>query len=106
LGDIVVKENLGSHQVKCLRETIDATGAGHLYLAPYSLDFNPIENTFAKLIALLRKAAERTAQGLPLLSAFTPRECTNYFAAAAGYDLGDRENALMQALAGNEVRHG
>ena len=52
--DIVVKENLGSHQVKCLRETIDATVAGHLYLAPYSPDFNPIENTFAKLIALLR----------------------------------------------------
>ena len=74
----------GSHQVKCLRETIDATGAGLLHLASYSPDFNPIENTFAKLIALLRKAAERTVEGLwnvidALLSAFTPRECANYF---------------------------
>jgi transposase len=64
LGDIVVKENLGSHQVKGLRETIDATGADLLYLAPYSPDLDPIENTFAKLIALLRKATARTIEGL------------------------------------------
>ena len=61
-----------------------------LYLPPYSPDFNPIENAFAKLKALLRKAAERTVEGLwtkigELLNAFTPQECANYFA-VAGYD--------------------
>ena len=70
MGDIVVKENFGSHQVKFLRETIDATGAALLLLASYSPDFNPIENTFAKLIALLRKATARTVEGL--WNALTP----------------------------------
>jgi transposase len=51
---------------------------------------NYIENAFAKLKALLRKAAERTREGLwatigRLIDAFTPTECANYFA-AAGYD--------------------
>ena len=59
-------------------------------LPPYSPDFNPIENAFAKLKALLRKAAERTVEGLwtrigEILDAFTPKECKNYFT-AAGYD--------------------
>jgi transposase len=61
-----------------------------LYPPPYSPDFNPIENAFAKLKALLRKAAERTVDHLwtaigRLLDLFTPAECRNYFA-AAGYD--------------------
>ena len=61
-----------------------------LYLPPYSPDFNPIENAFAKLKALLRKAGERTLEGLwtaigRLLDAFTPDECANYLT-AAGYD--------------------
>ena len=43
---------------------IEAAGASLLYLPPYSPDFNPIENAFAKLKALLRKAAERTVDGL------------------------------------------
>ena len=60
------------------------------YLPPYSPDFNPIENAFAKLKALLRKAAERTVEGLwtaigQLIDLFTPKECQNFFA-AAGYD--------------------
>ena len=59
-------------------------------LPPYSPDFNPIENAFAKLKALLRKAAERTVEGLwaaigRLIDLFTPQECANYFT-AAGYD--------------------
>jgi len=69
---------------------IEAAGAALLYLPPYSPDFNPIENAFAKLKAHLRKAAERTVDGLwsatgRIIDAFTPAECTNYFA-AAGYD--------------------
>jgi transposase len=90
LGDVVVMDNLGSHKGAGVREAIEAAGARLLYLPPYSPDFNPIENAFAKLKALLRKAAERTVEGLwtkigELLPAFTPKECANYFA-TAGYD--------------------
>ena len=89
-GDIVVMDNLSSHKGPRIRQMIEAAGASLLYLPPYSPDFNPIENAFAKLKALLRKAAERTIEGLwtvigQLLDAFTPNECSNYFA-AAGYD--------------------
>ena len=90
LGDVVVMDNLSSHKGPKVREMIEAAGATLLYLPPYSPDFNPIENAFAKLKALLRKAAERTVEGLwttigQLLDAFTPDECRNYLT-AAGYD--------------------
>jgi transposase len=89
-GDVVILDNLSSHKGARVRALIEAAGAKLLYLPPYSPDFNPIENAFAKLKALLRKAAERTVEGLwtaigSLLDAFTPVECTNYFQ-AAGYD--------------------
>lgn len=88
-GDIVVLDNLGAHKVPGVREAIEATGAMLLYLPPYSPDFNPIEQLFAKLKALLRKAAERSVDALwgriaSLLKAFTPEECANYFR-NAGY---------------------
>lgn len=89
-GDVVVIDNLGSHKGPAVRQAIETAGATLLFLPPYSPDFNPIENAFAKLKALLRKAAERTIPGLwttigRLLDAFDPQECANYFA-AAGYD--------------------
>jgi transposase len=89
-GDVVILDNLSSHKGARVRALIEAAGASLLYLPPYSPDFNPIENAFAKLKALLRKAAERTVEGLwttigSLLDAFTPGECANYFQ-AAGYD--------------------
>jgi transposase len=89
-GDVVILDNLSSHKGSRVREMIEAAGARLLYLPPYSPDFNPIENAFAKLKALLRKAAERTVEGLwtaigRLIEVFTPTECANYFA-AAGYD--------------------
>jgi transposase len=89
-GDVVILDNLPAHKGSRVREAIEAAGASLLYLPPYSPDFNPIENAFAKLKALLRKAAERTIAGLwatigRLIDLFTPQECTNYFA-AAGYD--------------------
>jgi transposase len=88
-GDIVVMDNLGSHKGPAVRRAIEAAGGTLLYLPPYSPDFNPIENAFAKLKALLRKAAERTVGALwdrigITLNAFTPAECANYFS-AAGY---------------------
>ena len=87
---IVVMDNLSSHKGPRGRELIEAAGARLVYLPPYSPDVNPIENAFAKLKALLRKAAERTIEGLwnvigRLVDTFTPTECRNYFA-AAGYD--------------------
>jgi len=57
-GDIVVMDNLSSHKLPATREAIEAAGARLLYLPPYSPDFNPIEQLFAKLKAALRKAAE------------------------------------------------
>jgi transposase len=63
-GDVVVMDNLSSHKRPKVRELIEAAGAPLLYLPSYSPDFNPIENTFSKLKALLRKAAERTVEGL------------------------------------------
>jgi transposase len=89
-GDIVIMDNLSSHKGPALRVMIKAAGAELVYLPPYSPDFNPIENAFAKLKAMLRKAAERTVEGLwnaigRIVETFTPEECANYFA-AAGYD--------------------
>ena len=89
-GEVVVMDNLPAHRVSGVREAIEAAGAGLLYLPPYSPDFNPIENAFAKLKALLRATAARTIPGLwnavaDSIEQFTPDECKNYFA-AAGYD--------------------
>ena len=63
-GDIVIMDNLSSHKGPRVHQMIEAAGASLLYLPPYSPDFNPIENAFAKLKALLRKAAERSVDGL------------------------------------------
>jgi transposase len=63
-GDIVIMDNLPAHKVAGVRDAIAAIGAVLLYLPPYSPDFNPIEMLFAKLKALLRKAAERTIPSL------------------------------------------
>ena len=89
-GDIVVLDNLSSHKGPWTRALIEAAGASLLFLPPYSPDVNPIENAFAELKALLRKAAERTVEGLwaaigPLVDAFSTTECANYFR-ACGYD--------------------
>src|SRR5690606_822622 len=90
-GDIVVMDNLPAHnKISGVREAIEKVGARLLFLPPYSPDFNPIENAFAKLKALLRKAAARTIDELwqvvaDCLPAFTDDECRHYFE-AAGYD--------------------
>jgi len=88
-GDIVVMDNLGSHKSNAVRRAIRAVGAKLFFLSPYSPDLNPIEQMFAKLKALLRKAAERTVTATwqrigRLLDEFTPTECANYLR-NAGY---------------------
>ena len=88
-GDMVIMDNLSTHKVAGVREAIEATGAKLLYLPPYSPDLNPIEMMFAKLKALLRKAAKRTVDDLwqaiaNILNQFKPKECRNYLE-KAGY---------------------
>lgn len=82
-GDVVILDNLGSHKGKAARKAIRAVGARLLFLPPYSPDLNPIEQVFAKLKHLLRKAAERSIETTwrrigSLLDAFPPAECANY----------------------------
>lgn len=82
-GDIVVMDNLPAHKLSAVRQIIEAAGATLLYLPPYSPDLNPIEQAFAKLKALLRKAKRRSIDALwkeigTLLDAFTDQECRNY----------------------------
>ncbi len=89
VGDIVIVDNLGSHKGKAVRRAIRAAGAKLFFLPPYSPDLNPIEQVFAKLKTLLRKAAERTIEATwqrigALLPTITPQECANYFR-NAGY---------------------
>jgi len=88
-GDIVVADNLSSHKVAGVRHAIESVGAKLVYLPPYSPDLNPIEQVFAKLKTLLRKASTRSVNALwtgigVLLDTFTARECRNYIK-AAGY---------------------
>ncbi|KAF0180260.1 MAG: transposase of insertion sequence ISRm10-1, orfBC-terminus protein [Alphaproteobacteria bacterium] len=88
-GDIVVMDNLPAHKNPAIRAAIEACGAELRYLPPYSPDLNPIENAFAKLKAILRKAAARNVDDLwfvigKAIPAFGETECRNYFT-AAGY---------------------
>ena len=89
-GDVVVMDNLPSHKKAGVREAIEAVGARLLYLPLYSPDLNPIELAFSKLKALLRKAGERSVEGLwsllgRLIDEIKPEECRNFFI-HCGYD--------------------
>jgi putative transposase len=88
--DIVVMDNLGSHKSKAVRQAIRNAGARLLLLPKYSPDLNPIEQFFAKLKHRLRKAQQRSVDGIcdaiaQILDATSPQECSNYLA-EAGYD--------------------
>ena len=88
-GDIVVMDNLGSHKGRAIRDAIRAKSARLVFLPPYSPDLNPIEQVFAKLKHLLRKASERTVDATwrrigDLLDHFPAAECANYLV-NAGY---------------------
>jgi transposase len=82
-GDVVILDNLGSHKSAAVRKAIRSAGAKLFFLPPYSPDFQPIEQVFAKLKQLLRKAGERSMAATwkrvgTLLDNFTPDECANY----------------------------
>lgn len=88
-GDLLILDNLASHKVRGVRETIEGVGAHVLYLPPYSPDLNPIELAFSKLRRLLRSLATRTIDALwqacgTALQAFSATEIQNYFR-HAGY---------------------
>lgn len=83
-GDVVIMDNLSSHKRPEVRALIEAAGGRVLHLPLYSPDFNPIEKAFAKFKALLRKAAERSVEGLwraigRLVDLITQAEARNYF---------------------------
>ena len=87
--DVVIMDNLASHKVPGVREAIESVGATLRYLPQYSPDLNPIEPSFSKVKAHLRKAAERTVDGLcrrigKIARSFRTQECANFFA-HAGY---------------------
>ena len=82
-GDVAVMDNLACHKRAGVREAIESAGCRLLYLPAYSPDFNPIEQAFSKLKGSLRKAGERTVDGLwrllgRLVDEFPPQECRNY----------------------------
>jgi putative transposase len=88
-GDIVIMDNLSSHKNKAARSAIRKAGAHLIFLPKYSPDLNPIEQVFAKLKHLLRKASARTVDAVSsaigeLLGSFNSQECANYFR-NAGY---------------------
>jgi len=87
--DIVVADNLGSHKGKAVRKAIRSAGARLLFLPKYSPDLNPIEQVFAKLKTLVRKAEPRTFDAVSdalknALAEVAPSECANYLR-HAGY---------------------
>jgi len=89
-GDIVIADNLPAHKVAGVKEIIEQAGATIVYLPPYSPDLNPIEQVFAKLKKLLRKAMARSYETLwrtigKLLPLFAKKECQNYFT-NSGYE--------------------
>jgi transposase len=82
-GDVVVLDNLAVHKQPEVRAAIEAVGAQLRFLPPYSPDFNPIEQAFAKLKAFFRAARPRSYDQVTTLTAlalelFTPIECANY----------------------------
>ncbi len=89
-GDLVIMDNLPAHKVAGVKQAIEAAAATRVLLPPYSPDFNPIEQAYAKLKALLRKAAARTIDDLwaviaEAIELFPPQECATFFA-NSGYE--------------------
>lgn len=81
-GSVVVCDNLPAHKVASVRQCLEDAGMGLLYLPPYSPNLNLIEHVFAKVKALLRRAAPRSFDAIcdalnAILERFMPAECSN-----------------------------
>ena len=86
---VVIMDNLGAHRPKRVRELIEGRGCELVYLPAYSPDYNPIEEAFAKIKNILRKAAARTKEALveaigAALSAISAQDARGFFE-HAGY---------------------
>lgn len=91
-SQIVIMDNLGAHRPARIRELIEEAGCELLYLPPYSPDYNPIEEAFAKIKEILRRAKARGKKALieamgTALSAVSPNDALGYFE-HAGYRQG------------------
>ena len=83
-GDVVILDNLATHKVAGVRQTIEGVGARLEYLPPYSPDFNPIENLWSKVKQILRSRAPRTAEQLlrataTAFAAISTADCRGFF---------------------------
>ncbi len=82
--DIIVMDNMRSHHARIVKEVLDESGIGYLYLPPYSPDLNPIEKMWSKLKAYLRKEEVRVASELPAaiergFLTIHPSDCIGWF---------------------------
>jgi transposase len=89
-GDTVIMDNLATHKVRGVAEGIEQVGARLLYLPPYSPNFNPIENMWAKVKQILRSQAPRTDTELLTAAriafeAISIADCQGFFS-NANYD--------------------
>jgi transposase len=83
-GQIVLMDNLSVHKGKWVREIIERRGCQLWFLPPYSADFNPIEEAFSKVKALLRRAQARVLEALfeateEALLAISAQDARGYF---------------------------
>ncbi len=83
-GQVVVLDNLAAHKGERVRELVEGRGCELLFVPPYSPDYNPIEEAFSKVKALLRRAGARTREALiealgAALDAVTPRDVRGFF---------------------------
>ena len=88
-GQVVVMDNLSAHKGDRVRDLIEERGCEVVYLPPYSPDLNPIEQAFAKLKTLLRRAGARTREALieamgRALDTVTARDARGFFG-SCGY---------------------
>src|SRR5471030_3116429 len=89
-------DNLGSHRGKIIRQLIRSAGAKLFLLPKYSPDLNPIEQVFAKLKHLLRKAAARTVETVCVAKG-RAGDAANTILTAVGYNF-RRILAWLRAL--------
>jgi transposase len=90
-GQVMVLDNLGAHKGERVRDLVEARGAELLFLPAYSPDYNPIEEAFSKVKALLKKASSRKREALikaigQALSAVTPEDAEGWFS-HCGYEV-------------------
>jgi transposase len=86
-GDVVILDNLATHKIRGVRETIEAAGARLMYLPPYSPDFNPIEPMGSKIKQILHSHAPRTDEELlqaaeTAFNSISPADCKGFFFSA------------------------